>query len=82
MACDTLGRPVSFLIGVPVSSGERWKADVGLEPLGRGLFYLAVNSGGKGSQTADLALMRWTGDPQTPFAPVDADERSRRFATP
>ncbi len=62
--------------------GWRWKADVGLEPLGRGLFYLAMNSGGKGSQTADLTLMRWTGDPQAPFAPVDADERSRRFATP
>lgn len=62
--------------------GWRWKADVGLEPLGRGLFYLAMNSGGKGSQTADLTLMRWTGDPQAPFAPADADERSRRFATP
>lgn len=62
--------------------GWHWKADVGLEPLGRGLFYLAMNSGGKGSQTADLTLMRWTGDPQVPFAPVDADERSRRFATP
>lgn len=62
--------------------GWRWKADVGLEPLGRGLFYLVMNSGGKGSQTADLTLMRWTGDPQAPFAPVDADERSRRFATP
>lgn len=62
--------------------GWRWKADVGLEPLGRGLFYLAVNSGGKGSQTADLILMRWTGDPRAPFAPVDADERLRRTPTP
>lgn len=62
--------------------GWRWKADVGLEPLGRGLFYLAVNSGGKGRQTADLTLMRWTGDPQAPFAPVDADERLRRTSTP
>lgn len=62
--------------------GWRWKADVGLEPLERGLFYLAVNSGGKGNQTADLTLMRWTGDPQAPFAPVDADKRSRGFATP
>ena len=54
--------------------GWRWKADVGLEPVGRGLFYLATNSGGKGSQTADILLMRWTGDPQTPFVPVSAEE--------
>lgn len=62
--------------------GWRWKADVGLEPLGRGLFYLAVNSGGKGGQTADLTLMRWTGDPQTPFAPVSAAERAQILARP
>ncbi len=62
--------------------GWRWKADVGLEPLGGGLFYLAVNSGGKGSQTADLTLMRWTGDPQAPFAPVSADDRARILARP
>lgn len=62
--------------------GWRWKADVGLEPVGRGLFYLATNSGGKGRQTADIALMRWTGDPEGPFAPVDADERARILFTP
>ncbi|AYG96305.1 hypothetical protein D8I30_06195 [Brevundimonas naejangsanensis] len=56
--------------------GWRWKADVGLAPVGRGLFYVAANSGGKGRQTADIALMRWTGDPQTPFVPVSADERA------
>lgn len=62
--------------------GWRWKADVGLEPVGRGLFYLATNSGGKGRQTADITLMRWTGDPEGPFAPVDADERARILFTP
>lgn len=62
--------------------GWRWKADVGLQPLGRGLFYLAVNSGGKGGQAADIALMRWTGDPQAPFAPVGADDRARILAMP
>lgn len=62
--------------------GWRWKADVGFQPLGRGLFYVAANSGGKGAQTADIALMRWTGDPQAPFAPVDAEERLRRLSAP
>ena len=56
--------------------GWNQKADVGLEPLGRGLFYLAVNSGGKGRQTADLTLMRWTGDAEAPFAPVSAEALS------
>ncbi len=76
LAADGLEDPATGL------RGWRWKADVGLESLGRGLFYLAMNSGGKGSQTADLTLMRWTGDPQTPFAPVDAEERRRRISTP
>jgi len=76
LAADGLEDPATGL------RGWRWKADVGLESLGRGLFYLAMNSGGKGSQTADLTLMRWTGDPQTPFAPVDAEERRRRSSTP
>ncbi|MGO4410961.1 MULTISPECIES: hypothetical protein [unclassified Brevundimonas] len=55
--------------------GWNQKADVGLEPLGHGLFYLAENAGGKGRQTADLTLMRWTGNPQAPFAPVSQTER-------
>lgn len=50
--------------------GWNQKADVGLQPVGNGRFYLARNSGGGGRQTADLTLMRWTGDPQKPFAPV------------
>jgi hypothetical protein len=47
--------------------GWNQKADVGFQPVGNGLFYLSVNSGAKGRQTADLTLMRWTGDPQKPF---------------
>lgn len=53
--------------------GWNQKADVGSQPLGNGLFYLAVNSGAKGRQTADLTLMRWTGDAQKPFVPATAE---------
>jgi hypothetical protein len=52
--------------------GWNQKADVGFQPVGGGLFYLARNGGGKGAQTADLTLMRWTGDPRRPFRPVNA----------
>lgn len=52
--------------------GWNQKADVGSQPVGGGLFYLSVNSGGKGRQTADLTLMRWTGDAATPFVPATA----------
>lgn len=76
LASDGLDDPTTGL------RGWRWKADVGFQPLGRDLFYVAVNSGGKGAQTADITLMRWTGDPQEPFAPVDADERLRLTSTP
>jgi len=55
--------------------GWNQKADVGLQPVGHGLFYLAVNARIDGKQTADLTLMRWTGDAQTPFVPATADER-------
>lgn len=55
--------------------GWHQKADVGFQPVGDGLFYLAVNSGAKGAQSADLRLMRWTGDAQRPFAAVDAGAR-------
>ncbi|HEY0623218.1 hypothetical protein [Sphingomonas sp.] len=60
----------------PATGIRGWnaKADVGLQPVGGGLFYLARNGGGKGAQTADLALMRWTGDAREPFAPVDAEK--------
>jgi hypothetical protein len=50
--------------------GWNQKADVGFQPIGHGLFYLAVNSGTKGKQTGDLTLYRWTGTPTAPFAPA------------
>ena len=50
--------------------GWNQKADVGLQPVGRGLFYFAVNSGTRGAQTGDLTLQRWTGAPTAPFTPA------------
>jgi hypothetical protein len=55
--------------------GWNQKADVGSQPVGHGLFYLAVNAKSSAGQTADLTLMRWTGDAQKPFTPVTAEER-------
>ncbi len=54
--------------------GWQQKADVGLQPVGRGLFYLARNGGGKQAQTADLTLMRWTGNPGAPFVPATLED--------
>ena len=54
--------------------GWNQKADVGFQPVGRGLFYLSANSGDKGAQTSDLTLMRWTGDAQQPLVLVKAEE--------
>ncbi len=62
--------------------GWNQKADVGLQPVGHGLFYLAVNGKVDGQQTADLTLMRWTGDPQKPFVPATADERDALAKAP
>ncbi|ATY31947.1 hypothetical protein [Sphingomonas psychrotolerans] len=61
----------------PATSIRGWnqKADVGSQPVGQGLFYFSVNSGGKGQQSADLTLMRWTGDAQRPFVPATGEER-------
>jgi hypothetical protein len=53
--------------------GWNQKADVGLQPVGHGLFYVAVNAKSEGGQTADLTLMRWTGDAQEPLVPVTAE---------
>ncbi len=50
--------------------GWNQKADVGIQPVGRGLFYLAVGSGTKGQQTGDLKLHRWTGKSAAPFVPA------------
>lgn len=54
--------------------GWEQKADVGLQPLGHGFFYLATGSGSSGAQTADLELVRWTGDAEAPFVPATEDE--------
>ena len=54
--------------------GWNQKADVGFQPVGGGLFYVSVNAKVEGKQTADLTLMRWTGDARTPFVPVTAEE--------
>jgi hypothetical protein len=54
--------------------GWHQKADVGFQPVGHGLSYLSVDSGGKDAQTSDLTLMRWTRDAQAPLVPVAAGE--------
>lgn len=55
----------------PATGVRGWhqKADVGLQPVGDGLFYLATNSGGKGAQSADLVLMRRDANGFTPSEP-------------
>lgn len=50
--------------------GWNQKADVGIQPLGRGLFYLAIGSGTRGKQTGEIKLHRWTGKPAAPFVPA------------
>ncbi len=55
--------------------GWHQKADVGLASLGGGLFHLAVDSVRDGLQGADLRLVRWTGEPDAPFAPVSTTQR-------
>lgn len=57
--------------------GWNQKADVGLQPIGHGLAYLAVNTKVDGKQTADLTLMRWTGDADRPFVPATANEAAK-----
>ncbi|HEY1110186.1 MAG TPA: hypothetical protein VGE76_16160 [Opitutaceae bacterium] len=52
--------------------GWNQKSDVGIQPIGHGLFYLAVGSGKKGAQTGDLTLHRWTGEASKPFVPATA----------
>ena len=52
--------------------GWNQKADVGIQPVGRGLFYLAVASGTKGRQNGKITLHRWSGTPAHPFVPATA----------
>ncbi|RKQ90999.1 hypothetical protein C8N24_0815 [Solirubrobacter pauli] len=53
--------------------GWRQKADVGIQALGDGLYYLATNGTDGGNQTATLTLQAWTGKADDPFAPVTKD---------
>jgi|GEM_PF-109225 len=51
------------------------KADVGIQSLGDGLYYLSTNGTVGSQQIATLMLSYWTGAPQRAFAPVTADYR-------
>jgi len=51
--------------------GWQQKADVGLQALGDGLFYLATDLREGDQHAARLDLVRWTGDDHAPFAPMD-----------
>lgn len=63
----------------PATGVRGWvqKADVGLQPVGQGLAYLAVNTKIDGKQTADLTLMRWTGDARAPFTPASREDLAK-----
>lgn len=50
--------------------GWNQQVDVGFQPVGDGLFYISKRAGGKGQQSSDLVLTRWTGNPGVPFDPV------------
>ncbi|WP_343616701.1 hypothetical protein [Novosphingobium sp.] len=64
LAADGLKDPATGI------RGWRQEANVGFQPMGDGLFYIAAKAGAKGRQSADLRLMRWTGDAEKPFVPV------------
>jgi hypothetical protein len=60
--------------------GWNQKADVGIQPIGRGLFYLCVGSGTREKQTGDITLHRWTGAAHAPFVratPADLEKASQ-----
>lgn len=54
--------------------GWNQKADVGIQPIGHGLFYLCEGSGSRGQQTGDIVLHRWTGNPAKPFVRATAKD--------
>jgi hypothetical protein len=58
--------------------GWNQKADVGIEALGDGLFYLVRNGTTDGQQTATLTLHRWTGDVAKPFVPITRESDLHR----
>jgi len=76
LAADGLEDPATGI------RGWNQKADVGSQPVGQGLFYLAANAKSDAGQTADLTLMRWTGDALEPFAPVTVQERDSLAKAP
>jgi hypothetical protein len=57
--------------------GWNQAADEGLQPIGHGLVYVAKGSGPKGKQTADLTLLRWTGDAAQPFVSATAADLAK-----
>ncbi|MCU1569908.1 MAG: hypothetical protein JWR33_649 [Naasia sp.] len=56
----------------PATGVRGWyqSADVGLEALGNGLFYLSRSSQAGALHTSHSTLCVWTGDPRAPFRPV------------
>ncbi len=60
--------------------GWNQEADEGFQPVGHGLFYVAKGSGPKGKQTADLTLLRWTGEATQPFVPATTADRAKLAA--
>ena len=71
LAADGLKDPASGI------RGWNQKADVAIQPVGEGLFYLGVNSGSKGQQSAELVLYRWTGDATKPFTLATSADLAR-----
>jgi hypothetical protein len=56
--------PQDYTTGI---RGWTQKADVGFQPVGRGLYYLVTNSGSKHRQTATIQLLRWSNSADHPF---------------
>lgn len=57
--------------------GWHQKADVGMQPIGGGLVYVAQDSGERGRQSADIQLMRWTGEADKPFHPASQEDLTK-----
>jgi len=74
LAADGLADPATGI------RGWNQKADVGLQTVGAGLFFLAVNSGASNAQSAKITLHRWTGAPAAPFVPATAADLKRAGA--
>ena len=55
--------------------GWHQKADVGIQPMGDGLYYLVENSSGRGAQSAVARLTHWTGVSSQPFETMPMADR-------